>query len=343
VVTAQNGTTRTYSITVTRAPSNNALLSILKLTPSSALVNTGAVGGTTTYTTSVSNATASVTITPTTQDATATIKVNAVNVTSGTASGSIALPVGQTIINTVVTAQDGTTTHTYSVTVTRAPSSDALLSIIKLTPASVLTNTGTTGNATTYTTPVSNATTSVTVTPTAHDATATIKVNGTAVTSGTASGIIILAVGSNTITTIVTAQDGTTTHTYSITVTRAAGPLLSLHQPIQPVSVVKPTDSVAIENDGVMVHQAVSPNGDGINDYLHIDGLAAYPDNNLMIIDRNGTIIFEAAGYDNNTKVFDGHSSINGRMQQPGTYFYSLDYVVNGQSKHKTGFILLKY
>jgi hypothetical protein len=62
-----------------------------------------------------------------------------------------------------------------------------------------------------------------------------------------------------------------------------------------------------------------------------------------MIIDRSGTIIFEAAGYDNNNKVFDGHSSINGRMQQPGTYFYSLDYVANGQNRHKTGYIILKY
>jgi len=30
-------------------------------------------------------------------------------------------------------------------------------------------------------------------------------------------------------------------------------------------------------------------------------------------------------------------------MQQPGTYFYALDYNVNGILKHKTGYIVLKY
>jgi len=30
-------------------------------------------------------------------------------------------------------------------------------------------------------------------------------------------------------------------------------------------------------------------------------------------------------------------------MQAPGTYFYVLDYNVNGVTKHKTGYIVLKY
>ena len=75
-------------------------------------------------------------------------------------------------------------------------------------------------NTTAYTAGVTNATTSITVTPTRAEANATITVNGVAVTSGNASGAINLAVGSNTITTVVTAQDGTTTKTYTVTVTR---------------------------------------------------------------------------------------------------------------------------
>jgi len=339
LVTAQDGTTtHTYSIIVTRI-SNNALLSTIRLTPASTLTNTGTVGSTTTYTTTAGSTTTSVTLTPTAADAHATIKVNGVAVTSGTASGPIVIAVGQTTITTVVTAQDGTTTHTYSITVTRL-SNNALLSVIKLTPASALTNTGTVGTTTTYTTSVSNATASVTVTPTAQDANATIKVNGTTVTSGTASGSIALAVGNNTITTVVTAQDGTTTHTYSIAVTRASGMIMSLYQP---VSVVKPADNVIIEDDGVLVHRGISPNGDGLNDVLTIDGINQYPDNHLTIIDRNGALLYQAKGYDNGAKAFDGHSSINGKQLQSGTYFYSLDYSVNGESRHKTGYILLKY
>ncbi|WP_394772487.1 gliding motility-associated C-terminal domain-containing protein, partial [Mucilaginibacter sp.] len=51
----------------------------------------------------------------------------------------------------------------------------------------------------------------------------------------------------------------------------------------------------------------------------------------------------EAKGYDNATKSFDGHSSTNGKLQQPGTYFYSLEYKDGNETKHKTGFIVLKY
>ena len=225
--------------------------------------------------------TASVTVTPTSIDANATIKVDGVAVTSGAASGAVALAEGaNTTITIIVTAQDGKNNEdVFNNRNPRAVDECSLLSGIKLTPASTLTNTGTSGTTITYTTSVSNATTSVTLTPTTADVNAKVKVNGIAVTSGTASGVIALVVGNTTITTVVTtAQDGTTTHTYSITVTRATGPLMSLYMP---VSVVQPPDNLGIENDGVMVHQGVSPNGDGINDVLTIDGITAYPDNNL--------------------------------------------------------------
>jgi len=74
-----------------------------------------------------------------------------------------------------------------------------------------------------------------------------------------------------------------------------------------------------------------------------IDGITKYPDNKLLIMNRNGTLVYEAKGYDNSSKVFDGHSNKNGQLQLPGTYFYSLDYTVGGIIKHKTGFIILKY
>jgi gliding motility-associated-like protein len=191
-----------------------------------------------------------------------------------------------------------------------------------------------------YTASVPNATASVTVTPTASDASAIINVNGTAVTTKTASGPIALAVGANTITTVVTARDGITTNTYTITVTRASGGADSYNPGI---SVTKPTETLQLAEDGIQVHQGVSPNGDGVNDFLQIDNISQYPDNKLMIMNRNGQLVFETQGYDNSSKVFDGHSNKNGQMQLPGTYFYQLDYTVSGITKHKTGFIVLKY
>ncbi|GAA3990145.1 hypothetical protein GCM10022210_49560 [Mucilaginibacter dorajii] len=108
-----------------------------------------------------------------------------------------------------------------------------------------------------------------------------------------------------------------------------------------PVAVAPPQRDIS--NEGIVVHQGLSPNGDGINDVLIIDGLTAYPDNKLTIMNRSGVKIFEAKGYDNSSNVFDGHSSISGTMQQPGTYFYTLEYKKGEENKHKTGFIIIKY
>jgi len=95
--------------------------------------------------------------------------------------------------------------------------------------------------------------------------------------------------------------------------------------------------------DGIVVRQGVSPNGDGSNDFLMIEGITNYPDSKLTIMNRNGMLVYEAKGYDNSARVFDGHSNKNGSMPPPGTYFYSLTYKVKGVIKFKTGFIVLKY
>ncbi len=336
VVTAQDGiTTKTYTITVTRAPSANAGLANIAL--SSGTLSPVFATATLAYTASVSNATASITVTPTSADANATIKVNGTAVTSGTASGAIALNVGANIITTMVTAQDGSTTKTYTATVTRVGSANASLASMSpsITPLSPIFAPATTS----YTLSVVNSKTSMTVKPVTSDANATLKVNGTTLVSGTVSPPIALAVGPNTITVVVTAQDGTTTKTYTITATRAAPGANSFDPGI---SVTRPTETPVLAEDGIVVHPGVSPNGDGINDFLQIDNINQYPDNKLSIMNRNGLLIFETKGYDNSSKVFNGRSK-SGQVQLPGTYFYQLDYTVNGITKHKTGFIVLKY
>jgi hypothetical protein len=70
-----------------------------------------------------------------------------------------------------------------------------------------------------YSVSVPNATTVLTVTPTASANGSTITVNGVSVPSGTPSNAIALAVGQNTVTVVVTAPDGTA-QTYTINVTR---------------------------------------------------------------------------------------------------------------------------
>jgi len=338
-ITSQNGAnTLNYTIDVTRKPSTNDALTTLEVKPFETITKTtGPDFGD--YTVSVPNNISSMAVIATASDPTASITVNGVAATSGTASVPVALLAGPNTINTTVTAQDGVTKRSYVITVTRAPSSNAILTKLSSSPVETFTSVAGPGYKN-YTASVPNTTSLIKIYPVTEDPTATVTVNGTTVASGSGSTGIHLAVGSNTITTVVTAQDGMTINSYIMTITRAAAG--STNIPDEEVAVAL-TSSPTLNDDGIMVHQAISPNGDGKNDFLTIENIANYPDNKLMIMNRNGTMVFEAKGYDNQYKVFDGHSNKNGEMQQPGTYFYSLDYTVNGIIKHKTGFLVLKY
>lgn len=77
---------------------------------------------------------------------------------------------------------------------------------------------------------------------------------------------------------------------------------------------------------GLKTPKTFTPNGDGINDYWTVEGLEFYPNNTLVIYNRNGNIVFEAEDYQNN---WDGTStsSMNvGSDELPtGTYYFVLD------------------
>lgn len=200
-------------------PSNNANLSSLNL--SSGSLNPNFDPNTVGYTAAEPYSVNSITITPTADDANATIKVNGSAVASGQASGAVNLNVGDNSFAVVVYAQDNMTTKTYTLTVNRAaPSNNANLSSLTLSTGSL--SPAFDGNTTSYSAAVANGVSSVTLTPNAADENTTIKVNGTAVPSGQASNSIALNVGDNTITVTVHAQDNVTTKIYTVNVTRAA-------------------------------------------------------------------------------------------------------------------------
>ena len=175
---------------------------------------------TTEYAASVANDVDETTVTPTTNDDGATYAIKLGGLTD--ADGVIPLAVGSNVITIEVTAEDGETTKTYTVTVTRAApplSADATLSGLTLSGIDIgAFDSSTTG----YTASVANDVAETTVTPTLSDdgASYAIKLGGVADDDGTVS----LAVGSNVITIEVTAEDGQTTKTYTVTVTRAAAP-----------------------------------------------------------------------------------------------------------------------
>ena len=119
IVTAQNAATRSYTVTVTRgAASTTATLSSLVVSAGS--LSPSFSSSTTSYTSSVADTVTSTTVTPTVTDANATVTVNGTTVASAATSAAIALATGSNIIPVIVTAQDGTTVQTYSITISRA-------------------------------------------------------------------------------------------------------------------------------------------------------------------------------------------------------------------------------
>ncbi|MGL5019802.1 MAG: Calx-beta domain-containing protein [Luteolibacter sp.] len=112
---AENSAGTTYGINQ-MVSSNNADLTNLT---SSVALSPSFSTATLDYTASVSNATSSITVTPTRAQANATVSVNGAPVNSGEPSTAIPLTVGVTPITILVTAQDGNTTKTYTLNVTR--------------------------------------------------------------------------------------------------------------------------------------------------------------------------------------------------------------------------------
>lgn len=78
----------------------------------------------------------------------------------------------------------------------------------------------------------------------------------------------------------------------------------------------------------------VSPNGDGFNDAFIIEDIDNYPDNEVIIFDRNWNEVFKTKNY-SNTNFWSGSNL------QTGTYFYIIDINLNGVEKKIKGYITL--
>ena len=100
-------------------PSSNADLA--SLVPGAGALSPAFASGTLNYTATVPKSVLDCTVKPTVVQAGATVTVNGIAVTSGSASGNIPLTIGSNnVITMMVTAPDGVTTQTYTLTVTRA-------------------------------------------------------------------------------------------------------------------------------------------------------------------------------------------------------------------------------
>jgi len=81
----------------------------------------------------------------------------------------------------------------------------------------------------------------------------------------------------------------------------------------------------------VEVFNAVTPNGDGKNDELVLNGIECYPDNTVEIYNRWGVLVYETRNYNSRGNTFKGYSegraTINKDPKLPtGTYYYVIRY-----------------
>ncbi|MCO5267801.1 MAG: gliding motility-associated C-terminal domain-containing protein [Brumimicrobium sp.] len=102
-----------------------------------------------------------------------------------------------------------------------------------------------------------------------------------------------------------------------------------------------------VETCDIVIPEAFSPNGDGINDFFHIDNIELYPNTELWIYSRWGLEVFYSDNYKND---WDGTSqnklNVGKDILPEGTYYYYLKLgEVNGESnsvKEFKGFVYLK-
>jgi gliding motility-associated-like protein len=106
-----------------------------------------------------------------------------------------------------------------------------------------------------------------------------------------------------------------------------------------------------VGDDEITIAAGFSPNGDNVNETLHIENIDSYPQNKLIIFNRWGNVVYEKTGYSSNAE-WNGNADEDGSMGDTkvpeGTYFYVLE---TGQSavnpakapENLSGFIVIKY
>jgi hypothetical protein len=223
-VTAPNGSSKTYRVTIDRAASSNNNLSALSVTPGT--LAPAFAPDQLPYTVDVATDVSSLTITATVQDSNASLMINGQGISSGQPReiSPLAPPGSDTLITILVRAPSGAE-KTYTVTVKRPlPSSDATLSILTVSAGTL--NPGFAAGTLNYTVNVPASVDSMTVAATKSDPNAVMSSPGSVIApAGVLTGSVSssLGLGATTAFTItVIAQDGVSTRPYTINVFRDA-------------------------------------------------------------------------------------------------------------------------
>jgi gliding motility-associated-like protein len=72
----------------------------------------------------------------------------------------------------------------------------------------------------------------------------------------------------------------------------------------------------------VKPYDAITPNGDDLNDYWAIDNISSYPEATITVIDRWGVSVFEGKGENYEERPFRG--KLDGKLLPTGVYMYRI-------------------
>ncbi len=129
--------------------------------------------------------------------------------------------------------------------------------------------------------------------------------------------------------------EGTADGSYPVTWTPALGLTIPANNPLRPTAAPLVTttytlsagaggcassDQVTVTvRPAIRIPNAISPNGDGVDDTWQIDFIEQYPENTVTIFNRWGNKIFSAENY---SRANEWRGDINGQPAPIGTYYY---------------------
>jgi gliding motility-associated-like protein len=100
--------------------------------------------------------------------------------------------------------------------------------------------------------------------------------------------------------------------------------------------------TVDIFDGPVWIPEAISPNGDGQNEYFVIRGLSDYKNSTLTIYTRAGQQVYRSLDYQNDWSGKSLNAAVpDGTMLPTGTYYYVLH--LGETTRYLKGFVYLLY
>ena len=227
-VTAPDGnTTLDYTVTIDRPPPPSTDATLSSLSVSGATISPAFASNVTTYSATVRSHASLVTLELATSDDGASIDVSPADANGEADGWQIPVEVGANTVTITITAEDGTTTGIYTLTVNRnsLEMESAPLGSLTVEGATIFPAFG--SGVLAYTAVVGNDQEQVTIAAAAESSTSTVTVDPEDADDGTDDHQVALAEGRNVITVTVTAMNMTTTREYQLTVFRAPAPAVT--------------------------------------------------------------------------------------------------------------------